>query len=221
MLTEQETRSELEKEIYIKELRLVSPERAQELGLSAEGPVFISPGINESKICSVCGVEYTPLVYQKGYVISSHHFHSEKDPIKNEEAGGIYHWGTKGLNGPTHSSWRAILRPIGQSVRQPLLTEQTRNVHPIYRSESVYVAQILAFCNPDGHGCPYKRLTDKFPFGEQLSEGIAVLGSNDWQGEFLFPLCEDTVNYDRYFGWKSNAKMRFLITEGEVLFSQF
>lgn len=59
--------------IIYKELRLITPEYAQRLGIAAEAPVFISPQIVEG-ICVNCGVTITPLVYAFGREVIAQHF---------------------------------------------------------------------------------------------------------------------------------------------------
>lgn len=65
-----------------KALRLISPEQANDLGIAAEAPVFVSSFINHAYPCEECGVTYTPMVYQTGYMAESQHFHQTE--------GGIY-----------------------------------------------------------------------------------------------------------------------------------
>src|SRR5258708_1296251 len=73
--------------ICYKELTLITPKKSQELGIPGETPLLISPRIITSyiegrTICEVCGVKFTPLIYQAGYTTLSQHFH--------QTLGGIY-----------------------------------------------------------------------------------------------------------------------------------
>lgn len=92
----------------IKHLRLVTPERANELGIPAEAPVLCSPYISGTNHCDICNVKYTPLIYQVGQETEAQHFCTS--------GGGIYtqipedksdHWQyNKGL-------FTALVRPQG------------------------------------------------------------------------------------------------------------
>jgi hypothetical protein len=59
--------------LKIKHLRLVTPERANKLGIPAEAPTFCSPYIHEG-FCHLCDVHYTPLIYQIGQTTEAQHF---------------------------------------------------------------------------------------------------------------------------------------------------
>lgn len=93
----------------IKHLRLVTPERANELGIPAEAPVLCSPYVSGTYRCDICNVKYTPLIYQIGQETEAQHF-------CKENGGGIYtqipedksdHWQyNKGL-------FTALVRPQG------------------------------------------------------------------------------------------------------------
>lgn len=68
--------------LKIKNLRLVTPERANELGVPAECPVLCSPYVNTTNHCDVCNIDYKPLIYQVGQQTTAHHF--------CKQDGGIY-----------------------------------------------------------------------------------------------------------------------------------
>jgi hypothetical protein len=68
----------------VKSLLLVLPEIAQQRGIRAEAPVFISPNIDRPHQCRLCTATFTPLVYQIGYTTQSQHWH--------ETDGGIYYF---------------------------------------------------------------------------------------------------------------------------------
>jgi hypothetical protein len=52
----------MNKTTCVKSLLLVLPETAQQRGIPAEGPVFISPNIDRPRQCGHCPATYTPLV---------------------------------------------------------------------------------------------------------------------------------------------------------------
>lgn len=68
--------------LKIKHLRLVTPERANELGIPAEAPVLCSP-YTSGGYCQICKIQYTPLIYQVGQTTEAQHF-------CKEAGGGIY-----------------------------------------------------------------------------------------------------------------------------------
>jgi hypothetical protein len=70
--------------VNFKWLKLITPEKAQSLGISAESPVFVSPYVDQKIQCFHCLNNYTPLVYQHGYTTSAQHF--------CPTGGGLYHF---------------------------------------------------------------------------------------------------------------------------------
>lgn len=68
--------------LKLKQLRLISPEHANELGIPAEAPVLVSPYISREGDCIICNVKYRPLMYQVGFTTKAHH--------TCKENGGIY-----------------------------------------------------------------------------------------------------------------------------------
>src|SRR3990170_2050023 len=103
-MIEQEREIEERRTVCYKGLRLITPKLANELGIPAETPVFISPYLEESDTCSHCKIEYKPLVYPAGDIVNAHHWH--------KSSGGIYYFRTGGnqFGTPTGSSWIAILK---------------------------------------------------------------------------------------------------------------
>lgn len=69
--------------LKLKQLRLISPEHANELGIPAEAPVLVSPYISREGDCIICNVKYRPLMYQVGFTTKAHH-------TCKENGGGIY-----------------------------------------------------------------------------------------------------------------------------------
>lgn len=126
-----ETEREIgERKIFnFKELKLISPETANQLGISGESPVFISPYQDRNEFYNQCGHEFGPLVYQVGYEVSAHHFH--------ENCGGIYYRrGTNVFQSP--SGWVAVLEPRGRvNLKDPPATP---------RAEKVSVSRIRSYC---------------------------------------------------------------------------
>lgn len=66
----------------VKALMLVTPERANELNIPAEAPVFVSPYVSDEGHCSQCHIRYTPLVYNIGHTTEAQHF--------CKQGGGLY-----------------------------------------------------------------------------------------------------------------------------------
>jgi len=60
--------------VKYKALRLITPERANELDIPAEAPVLVSPYINLRQACFECHQEYSPLLYQLGQQTTAQHF---------------------------------------------------------------------------------------------------------------------------------------------------
>jgi hypothetical protein len=67
-----------------KHVSCLDPERASELGVPAEAPVFVSPTLRRAHECPTCGVTFTPLVYAPGHVTRAQH--------ARPECPGIFHW---------------------------------------------------------------------------------------------------------------------------------
>lgn len=132
-----------------KKLNLVTPEVAISRAVFTEAPVFVSSGIHDAEICNRCGVEYKPLVYQPGEIVTAHHFH--------EDSGGIYY---KEFSRFMFQGWMAVLELFGKSYsgRDGQASEQAR------------VVQIRAFCSAEicceelqegvVFGVPYSNIKD-------------------------------------------------------------
>lgn len=75
----------------MKALRLITPERANELGVPAEAPVFCSPYVTHSRHCDQCMKDYGPLVYQVDRETVAQHWHQQAVSWRgNSTIGGIY-----------------------------------------------------------------------------------------------------------------------------------
>lgn len=150
-----------EKRLYFKELRLITPELANELEINAESPVFISPMVNGDEKCSHCGVTYRPLIYGTGSIVLPHHFHPPRLFTPYGEDGGVYIFGTDDSRVQAiFGGWIALVEPQGDMGFQS--------------AEKVFVKGISAFCMPE---C----------CGRELSEGIVVTPDD----RFLIPSCGD------------------------------
>ena len=115
-----------------KYLKLIGPSDAQKYGVAAEAPVFISPMVNATD-CTTCGIHYTPLVYQTGYMTKSQHFHRG-----GFGGGGIYITHKEDL--PTGQFWVATVGLVG---KLDLIRE---------RVEAVTLHSIKAKCACHGEG---------------------------------------------------------------------
>lgn len=146
---------------YFKALKLIVPERVQALGYPAEGPVFVSPDISGEEACEICGVIYTPLVYQVGFVVRSQHYHEEGG------VGGIYYVDTGRFPfsfsyNIKPSPWIAVLNLLGRRDK--------------WRSEAVEMKGIKALC------------IDRECMLE-LNKGIVISLPTPTRPDELFPLC--------------------------------
>jgi hypothetical protein len=56
-----------------KALKLITPERANELDIPAEAPVFISPYVTKRRHCNFCHKDFSPLIYQVGQTTTAQH----------------------------------------------------------------------------------------------------------------------------------------------------
>ncbi len=179
--------------ILYKELRLITPEAAGQHGISAEGPVFISPLVSETRVCEQCSVVYAPLVYRVKGVTMAHHFH--------EDSGGIYYYLHQGRNFPNQQIrhrpyWAALIDPVGENK----VWDQEGG------SDGILVTEIKAF-----HYFGFNPINKKKRIGE-LREGIVALSVGNPVALMPYPSGEV-----RKLG--SLAKFSFTITEeGEIFF---
>lgn len=132
MRTERSTPKENWPRVYWKELNLISPKLAQDKGIPAEAPVFVSPKQDHETPCFECGKDFGPLVYPPGGIVIPHHFHN------GLRGGGIYCWNALDYSeGIYEYNWIAFLDPIG------LTTFDNRN--SCYRLEKANV-RLHAHC---------------------------------------------------------------------------
>ena len=188
---------------YLKHLRLVPAEAANELGIPAESPAFLSPAVYAPHRCSVCPVTYTPLLYAAGQVTRSQHYH--------DTGGGIYFLVRKEMSGTTglfhHSGWLAQVEPIGKSAIFRAITGR----YGI--AEGVSCTGIWAWClcsEPET-----RRLIQRRHKRHPLDAGL-LLGYPFDKGHpgFFIPVCEETDLTPQY------APFRFQIRDGVVSFSR-
>lgn len=60
---------------FFKYLRLITPEYAQQLGVSAEAPIFVSPIISEAERYRECNQTFSPINYLIGQRVVADHYH--------------------------------------------------------------------------------------------------------------------------------------------------
>jgi hypothetical protein len=124
------------KTYFVKTLRLVTPRIANNLGIPAEAPTFLSPAVDEPRRCDRCPVTYTALVYQAGEVTHAQHYH--------EESGGIYFHATTSLRVVASlaemSGFIASLEPVGQ------LRIERAGGDRYGRAEAVRTREIAIYC---------------------------------------------------------------------------
>ena len=181
--------------IAVKGLALITPEKASQLGLSAEGPVFVSRSTLGFEKCR-SGHAYSALVYQSGSVVEAQHFHQDD---KYGDGGGIYfEFSNDDDPEPTRAfyGWSAQLRPLGD-------VSTSFGFCPSGRSQAAHVVGISANCARRDHG-------------EVLADGYAAFSKQwgKWWDQVLIAVCRDEVSegvYPRYL---------FKVREGNIVFSQ-
>lgn len=201
-----EKKDEYNEKLYYKFLKLITGEAAIELGISTESPVFVSPYVTENKQCDECGIGFTPLVYQSGYVINAQHFH--------QQSGGVYFFKTSskiaggGLYGfyfnqsYSNSEWVALLSPIGKVYKQEYPGEIN------YRAESAQVLEIIPVCKGRQH--PWG--------GHYISEGVVTKPNYEvikGKGNLLYPKC---LEYPSFYLDSVDPYLSFFVINGQVLF---
>jgi hypothetical protein len=125
---------------YVKTLRLVPPDVANQLGIPAEAPTFLSPLVHRPQACSVptCTTFYRPLHYATGRVSAAPHYHRTR--------GGVYFYVVMGSLGfldalIEHMGWIATVEPLGSTVIDPLGGDYGTG-----RAQAVLVTAITAWC---------------------------------------------------------------------------
>ena len=169
-----------ERRIALKELSLVTPELAKDLGLASESPVFVSPIVNSDRGCPYCFVTYGPLIYASGALVEAHHFHPWQrgtgEPPR--EDGGIYIFGL-GRFQMENPSWIAEVELRGRLGSDSV--------------ERVFVKGIRAYCRPK---C----------CGNELESGFVVMGATVGKG-FLVPSCGSLRSLSRRERVRYNFKI--------------
>jgi hypothetical protein len=152
--------------VCVKRLTLVLPEPAQQYGIAAETPVFLSPynytvGPQRCSVCR-CRVTYTPLVYQTGQTTRSQHWHRYDGGIYFDVVDSTYPLAWHILWPAHHTGWLAIVEPVG---RMFWCTGH-------YRAEAVAVREIMAWCM--GHYLADWCLINEAPVVHTVAEGALV-----------------------------------------------
>lgn len=127
---------------YHKIVELITPDKANELGIPAESPVFVSKYIKKEDTCAHCSTTYTPLVYQVGYTTNSQHIH--------EGSGGIYLYSSLRKRPPTlveASRWVAEVEPIGELIQEDDIGGRGMDAFRVDRASAIYVKSIRAYCD--------------------------------------------------------------------------
>jgi hypothetical protein len=189
---------------YVKVLRLVPPATANRLGIPAEAPTFLSPGVVTPHRCWACWVTFTPLVYQTGQLTTAQHYHKNR--------GGIYFIVTDyspllflyALTGRT--GWLAHIEPVGKTWIQAASGQGHG------RSEAVRITKIVARCR---YNANYRRVYDCQHRGYALNTGILYQEPFwDCDSAMLLPVCgPDDMPVHQ-------APFSFRIQDGAVYFTQ-
>ena len=191
--------------IYYKLLRLVLPQVANQLGIPAEAPTFLSPQILRPQRCkhTPCPAIIAPLVYQTGQITRSPHYHST--------GGGIYF-----STAPADSLDKSYPRISGFFAILGLIGEHTFDDNgrvTVGRAEAVYVYQIQAFCQhreSDWGRVDYRGCQHQF-----LQDGILLKECSSTDAEQLLPFCAYGAREEN-----QQAVLRFHVREGTVFYSQ-
>jgi hypothetical protein len=186
----------------VKQLRLITPRKAEKLGVRAEAPVFISPRTDKRRQCTLCPVVYTPIVYQTGQVTTAQHWH--------ENEGGIYLYvinNAKFLEALCNQSgWIAQVETIGQIA----INGSPTNLQG--RAEAVRCLAISAWCQHQHTEKAYRNIRGHPP--HLITEGlIASDDTYDWPDSELLPVCAKT-NLPKY----RRTPFAFHVRDGFVFF---
>ena len=197
-------------ETYYKTLHLVPPGIANQIGIPAEAPAFLSPVIDTPRVCEMClGCTYSPLVYQTGHVTAAHHYHAQ--------SGGIYCFVATSLSVLASiaelTGFVAQVEPLGRMSRQRMCGET------VVRAQAVRTTRIMAYCmhratSPHGRTTHQRSLI-------ALEEGILQTRppttapwrrlSNDTYPGDLLPLCGTHELHPH-----AQAPFSFRIREGTI-----
>jgi hypothetical protein len=141
--------------VYLKPLKLITPEQARTLAIEADEPVFVSLYCAKEGYCEHCGKAYSPLGYAPGEVTEAQHL--------REREGGIYlYYGRDPqlVVDVTHDTgFASVVEPIGE-----VLDFQENALVGIGRTRAGVVTAVYAVCSVSNP--PHLR--------EQLEEGHLV-----------------------------------------------
>jgi hypothetical protein len=209
---ERETSTEI---LRYKVLDLISPEKAREIGIPAEAPVFVALFSNMPWQCRECDEVFKPIAFQTGHQVSFHHVHEGWNGMFR----GIYYrlW-SRNSSQLGNFGAVAILEP-SRIIRgsEADLEEQV---------ESVEVKKIRLYCfhcNPYIKWDPMKETFDNFRQRtgikfEELREGIVV--SFVESPDELIPVCRELFMEKPEAVDRFEIRFEFTVTDsGEVLFS--
>lgn len=170
--------------LKIKNLRLVTPERANELGVPAECPVLCSPYVIGAVHCHVCNIDYKPLIYQVGQQTTAHHF--------CKQGGGIYVQDAQDVS----NKW-VYYKGLFQAVvlpRGPIRMGDDRG----YQFHSITLKRIITpqctYCTtPIDHGYLAQLLGASYHYYEPACEQCKV--GNEW--DWAFTLRDGALHFSR------------------------
>lgn len=175
-------------------VRLITPERANRLGIRAEFPVFVSSRINQPNGLFVCSDD--PLVYQVGHITKSQNFRFNRR--------GIFYYTRSGdmpnFGSFFNSNFYAMITPLGERVEDSFFGISAG------RCEDALTTEIKIFCR-EGLDCYCS--PDALRSGVLTASGSAITP----EIQFLKPICST----DRHPQYAGQEKYTFTVTEaGEV-----
>jgi hypothetical protein len=190
---------------YLKVLHLVPAAVANQYGIPAEAPTFLSRYVPRAKPCAYpsCGVTFQPLTYQTGYTTTAHHYHGTGE-------GGIYFYISQDPQLPCRSPlnaagwWVAQVEPLGEWATKSTVVGQ---------APAVRCLGITAWCmpylsemsDPPGHAHDVHPITT----GQLL-----LLPDRMSSHEHFEPVCDQHT----FALWL--APLRFQILDGTVYFQR-
>jgi hypothetical protein len=187
---------------YVKQLRLVPPERAASRGLQAEGPLFVSPYVEEPRRCDLpsCQAVYRPLSFQVGYITTAHHHHFN--------TGGIYVYLCARPRLPLllgeQTGWSAHVDPLGEVI----CSNDGTGRAPAVRCEA-----IDAYCM--AHELAVRWVSGSRHRSHPIRAGWLFAYPSDMRPPLrLLPVCEETAIPLEY------ASLRFQLREGQAFFTK-
>lgn len=115
-------------------LKLVDPDSSIGQELQLEAPTFVSPYIEDTKLCPDCNQEYKPLIYQVGYETRTHH----QLPCTETYSRGIYV-----TSRPHTANWLATVECYNVLTKR---TDDFQSGQDIITCEYVIPRSMLVFC---------------------------------------------------------------------------